>query len=234
MAQWLAMVLALHSGAVLWRTFKMKIRTPVLMAFAAFILTTSSAFAQITDVTREFANLTAGSFTTAAQAKDDAAYAEVEAEVVRIWPDRTDGIWMYQEQAIISYEGKGSPEAKSRPYFQRIFRLMTTGDKILVRENYELADPSVAVGAYKDPAKLASITPKDLILGGCANRIERVAKGYWRANITTCANTYKDATHMTSLSVYTDDTLANWDRGFDANGKVVWGPEGGGYIFKRK
>lgn len=212
----------------------MKMLKPILMAFTAFFVTSQSVSAQVTDVTREFAQLTGGSFTTAAQAKDDPAYAEVEAEVVRIWQDRTDGIWMYQEQAIISYEGKGSPEAKSRPYFQRIFRLMTTGDKILVRENYELADPKIAVGAYKDPSKLSNITPKDLILGGCANRIERVAKGYWRANITTCANTYRNATHMTSLSVYTDDTLANWDRGFDAEGNVVWGPESGGYIFKRK
>lgn len=212
----------------------MKTLKPLILAVSAFMVTTQGSFAQITDVTREFAALTSGSFTTAAQAKEDAAYAEVEAEVVRIWPDRTDGIWMYQEQAIISYEGKAAPGAKSRPYFQRIFRLMTTGDKILVRENYELADPKIAVGAYKTPEKLAGITPKDLILGGCANRIERVAKGYWRANITTCANTYRDATHMTSLSVYTSDTLANWDRGFDATGKVVWGPEGGGYIFKRK
>lgn len=207
----------------------------LIQTAAIFALgTLTSAAAQRSRTADEFAALTAGSFTTAAQAQDDATYAQVEAEVVRIWPERTDGIWMYQEQAIISYEGKVIPGAKERPYFQRIFRLMATGDKILVRENYELADPKSVVGAYKDRSKLAGLTPEALILGGCSNRIERVAKGYWRANIATCANTYKNATHMTSLSVYTDDTLANWDRGFDLSGKVVWGPEGGGYIFKRK
>ena len=143
---------------------------------------------------RELAALQAGSFTTAAQATMSPSYAEVEAEIVRIWPDRDDGVWMYQEQAILA-----------------------AGDKI-----------------YKKKTPLDGLSPDDLILGGCANQLERVADGYWRAHIATCPNTYRGATHMTSLSVYTSDTLANWDRGFDAAGNVVWGPEDGGYIFKRQ
>lgn len=182
----------------------------------------------------EFSSMQGGSFTSAEQAATDPGYAVVEAEIVRIWPSREDGLWMYQEQAIIAAGDTIYENGKANPYFQRVFRILKMDDGRLVRENYELSDPSAAVGAYKDPTKFNDLSRDDLILGGCANQIERVASGYWRAHITTCPNSYKGATHMTSLSVYTPNSFANWDRGFDAAGTVVWGPANGGYIFKRK
>ncbi|MEO0412586.1 MAG: chromophore lyase CpcT/CpeT [Pseudomonadota bacterium] len=204
-----------------------------LVVAATALLASSPTYGQST-LAQEFASIQGGSFTTAQQAATDPRYAVVEAEVVRIWPSREDGLWMYQEQAILAAGDKIYENAKAQPYFQRIFRLLKMGDGRLVRENYELSDPSVAIGAYKKPASLDELSPDDLVLGGCANQIERVASGYWRAHIATCPNTYKGATHMASFSVYTPNSFANWDRGFDAAGSVVWGPASGGYIFKRK
>lgn len=215
----------------------MKTHATAAAALTLAIITatvSTKAMAQDNALLQEFAALQAGSFTTAAQATVSPSYAVVEAEIVRIWPDRDDGVWMYQEQAILAAGDKIYKDGKAKPYFQRVFRLLDMGGGRLVRENYELKDAAQVAGAYKKKTPLDGLSPDDLILGGCANQLERVADGYWRAHIATCPNTYRGATHMTSLSVYTSDTLANWDRGFDAAGNVVWGPEDGGYIFKRQ
>ncbi|MEM7568669.1 MAG: chromophore lyase CpcT/CpeT [Pseudomonadota bacterium] len=207
----------------------------LITGLAGFLLfSAQSAVQEPSALVQEFAAIQAGSFTTAEQAATEPGYAVVEAEVVRIWPERNDGLWMYQEQAILAAGEKLYKDGKSKPYFQRVFRLLQMDDGRLVRENYELKDPAAVVGAYTSPKQMNALSPEDLVLGGCANQIERVASGYWRAHIHTCPNTYRGATHMTSKSVYTPDTLANWDRGFDAAGNVVWGPTSGGYIFKRK
>jgi hypothetical protein len=41
----------------------------------------------------------------------------------------------------------------------------------------------------------------------------------------------RGASYATSEVVITDEQLLSWDRGWDANGKQVWGAETGGYIF---
>lgn len=214
----------------------MKIKTTFAAIAAVVVLCTQivPSQAQETSTALQFAAASAGSFSNVSQATGNAAYDTVEAEVVRIWPDRTDGIWMYQEQAILAVNDAPLANGKTRPYFQRIFRLLGTGGKTVVRENYELPNRKTYIGAYQNPTLFGELDPKSLILGGCGNQIVRVAKGYWRTTMEPCANTYKGATHMTSLSVYTPDTMVNWDRGFDASGAVVWGPPDGGYIFKRQ
>lgn len=176
----------------------------------------------------EYAALAPGSYTTAAQAARDPRYDTVEAEVVRIWPDRTDGVWVYQEQAIINREGLTPAQAKAQPYFQRVGHIHRGADGRLRRDNYSLKAPKAFVG------RGAALTPADLGPAGCHNILERVAAGFWTARTETCANGYTGAVEMRSLSVQTADTYANWDRGFAADGTRVWGPADGGYIFVKK
>jgi hypothetical protein len=40
--------------------------------------------------------------------------------------------------------------------------------------------------------------------------------------------------YTTSEVTITNDTIASWDRGFDADGNQKWGAEAGPYIFRRK
>ena len=52
-----------------------------------------------------------GSFSSQAQSLEDEEYFDIRLEMVAIWPMRSDGLWLYVEQA--------SASALDRPYRQR-------------------------------------------------------------------------------------------------------------------
>jgi hypothetical protein len=180
----------------------------------------------------DYAEAVMGSFSSARQAQQDRSYDVAEAEVVRIWPQRTDGVWLYQEQAILAGRGAAAGASKEKPYFQRIGHVYRLSDGRLRRDNYVLKDPARFVGlgrlnGVKEPQAA------DLGAAGCHNIIEPVSAGHFIARTEGCRNGYKGAVTMTSIAISTPDRYVNWDRGFDGAGNRVWGPEGGGYIFDR-
>jgi len=176
----------------------------------------------------DYARIAPGLYTSETQHATDPRYDIVEAHVTRIWPERTDGVWLYQEQAIINRAGMTPEQARAAPYFQRVARIARTADGTLRRDNFVLTDARAVAG------KPEAITPAMLGPAGCHNVLERVAAGYWTARTDGCANGYKGAVEMRSLSVQTETVYANWDRGFDAKGARVWGPADGGYVFVKK
>jgi len=48
-----------------------------------------------------------------------------------------------------------------------------------------------------------------------------------------CESDLRGAKYATSEVKISKDGIISWDRGYDAEGKQVWGAEKGGYIFKR-
>ncbi len=174
-----------------------------------------------------------GRFSSAAQHAADPRYDVVEARIVRIWPDRTDGIWLYQEQAIINQDGRTPEQARARPYFQFVARIAPLANGVLRRDNFRVLDGGKWVGMTADDARLAALGAADLAEASCHNRIELVSRGHWVSQTESCANAYRGAAYMTSRSLTTPDRFVNWDRGFTADGQHVWGPRAGGYIFDR-
>lgn len=183
------------------------------------------------DTAAEFAQDAAGSWSSAAQSIDP-GYDWVESEVRQIWPDREDGVWLYQENAIIA----ASPEAaiegtpKARPYFQVVVHLQDVGGGALHTTTYKVADRAAAKGAWSNPEAFSSDWLGEV---SCMGSMHRVGQGFWRGE-TTCPNNYKGAARVVSLSVRSPGAHVNWDRGFDADGTHVWGPADGGYVFERK
>ena len=57
-----------------------------------------------------------GIFTSEAQSKADAEFRNVRLVMYPIWTDRTDGKWLYAEQAVV--------ESLDKPYRQRVYHLM--------------------------------------------------------------------------------------------------------------
>lgn len=189
----------------------------------------------VTDPAVEYTATAAGQFSSVAQHRADPAYDEIEARIVRIWPDRTDGVWLYQEQAIVSAPGLTlSPvEARRQPYFQFVARIVVIAPGVLRRDNFRVRDGAAWLARQPGDARLAKLTPADLLPPSCHNRLERISAGRWIGRTESCANGYKRAASMLSLSITTPDEYVNWDRGFDAAGQRLWGPAAGGYIFRR-
>lgn len=175
-----------------------------------------------------YAQTVTGRFSSAAQHARDPAYDEVEARIVRIWPERTDGLWLYQEQAVLTREGMSREEARAKPYFQFVARVVMLQPGVFRRDNFRVRD-----GARFAGGKIAALAQTDLMEASCHNRIELVAAGTYVGRTESCANAYRGAQWMQSLSVATPASYVNWDRGFDGAGKRIWGPEAGGYVFDR-
>ncbi len=187
------------------------------------------------DAALDFAALSEGSWTSLAQSADP-GYDWVESETVRIMSERGDGVWLYQENAIMaaSPDADIPRDAKSKPYFQVVIRLQSLGPDQVHTTTYRLETPEARSGAKGQWRTGAGVfDPAWVGAPACMGQMRRVAEGYWQG-AAECPNTYKGAARVDSRSVRTPDTYVNWDRGFDGEGQNVWGPPRGGYIFKRK
>lgn len=178
------------------------------------------------------ARMMAGSFSSAKQAAESEGYLDIRLRMTPIWTGRGDGPWLYVEQA------RG--DSLDRPYRQRVYRLLAReagGLTEYVSEVYELpGDPLAFAGAWGDPAKLASVEPSALVpRTGCEVVLRDRDRGFEGSTVgRSCPSSLRGASYATSEVRITEDGLVSWDRGFDAEGKQVWGAERGGYRFLRE
>ncbi len=172
-----------------------------------------------------------GSFSSAAQHQADPEnFFDIRLHMMPIWPARTDGPWIYVEQA--------AAEKLDQPYRQRVYRLCPRSDGTIESIVYELpGDPLRFAGAWRDPSILDRLTPDQLILReGCSLILRRTAAKCFvgRTAGQDCASTLRGAAYATSEATVTPDELITWDRGYDAEGRQVWGATKGGYVFRRQ
>lgn len=204
-----------------------------ICALAAFTALAACATLPVeADTPAQFANDAVGSWTSVTQSADP-DYDWVESEIVRVLPERT-GVWLYQENAILGASGDDAgPEAAARkaaPYFQVVVHLQPMRDGGLSTTTFKIADRAAARSAWQDAS---AFDPAWIGEESCNGRVERIGEGFWQGT-ASCPNSYKGAVRMVSKSVRAPGMAVNWDRGFDADGNVVWGPVEGGYIFERK
>ena len=174
------------------------------------------------------AEMMTGSFSSEAQAAEDESYFDIRLEMVPIWTDRTDGPWLYVEQAAAS--------ALDRPYRQRVYHLAQNEAGNFVSTVYEFPEPLDHAGAWKEEAPLTSLSPDDLTLReGCAVVLSRVGDRHYSGSTVDkeCLSSLRGASYATSEVIVTDAGIESWDRGYDAEDQQVWGAEAGAYVFVR-
>ena len=170
-----------------------------------------------------------GSFSSKEQAENDTNYFNIELEMVQIWKDRTDGPWIYVEQAVA--------DSKENPYRQRVYQLKNRPDLRIESIVYTLPDPLKFAGDYKKEFPLLRITPDSLTLReGCEVVLYMTDNGYFEGGTVdkNCRSDLRGASYATSEVIIYNDKLISWDRGFNEDGEQVWGATEGGYIFKKK
>jgi hypothetical protein len=170
-----------------------------------------------------------GSFSSEEQANLDTNYFNIELEMVQIWKDRTDGPWIYVEQAVAEY--------KDKPYRQRVYQLNKRNDGKIESIVYSIPNPIRFAGDYKKNIPLLKLVPDSLVLReGCKVILYRADEGYFEGSTVdkNCISELRGARYATSEVLIKDDRLISWDRGFNENDKQVWGAEEGGYIFMKR
>lgn len=169
-----------------------------------------------------------GSFSSETQSLDDDDFFHIELHMTRIWPDRADGVWLYVEQA--------AADSADRPYRQRVYHLRRVGEDLFASSVFTFHDPLKYAGAWALDSPLTDLSPSDLEeREGCTIYLVRRADGAFEGSTLgrLCTSNLRGATWASSEVVITADGLVSWDRGWDDDGKQVWGAEKAGYRFDR-
>lgn len=168
-----------------------------------------------------------GQFDSAEMAEQDATYFNVTLHCMRIWSERTDGYWLYIEQ--------GLTKMPLKPYRQRVYHLHQTGRNHFQSDVYEIKHPQNYINKFSAAdfrqLTLDSIEQKT----GCTVYLQ-YSKKVFRGNTQKqdCPSELKGASYATSEVQIFADKIISWDRGYNAEGKQVWGAQKGGYVFLRR
>lgn len=169
-----------------------------------------------------------GHFSSERQSVEQPGYLDIQLHSVRIWPGRTDGIWIYVEQAMAT--------ALEKPYRQRIYLLVEEPNGTFASVVYELPEPAAFVGAWAEPARFAQITPQQLSERvGCNVWLTKNERGEFVGSTigTGCGSILNGAAYATSEVVIDGNGMSTWDRGYNDKGEQVWGATEGPYRFDR-
>ena len=183
---------------------------------------------QTQDDLLRLASYMTGSFGTQDQAAVDSNFYDIRLEMVRIWENRTDGIWLYVEQA--------AARMLDKPYRQRIYRLTQVDDSTFRSDVFTMRNPLRFAGEWKKAKPMTTVMPDSLgERQGCSIILRKEGDSAFVGGTVgkECASMLAEARYATSEVRITATELYSWDRGFDAEDKQVWGSTAGAYIFKK-
>jgi CpeT protein len=169
-----------------------------------------------------------GSFSSQEQSLADSNFFDIRLEMVRIWPEREDGIWMYVEQA--------SAGTLDRPYRQRVYRLSLAGPGLFESKVFELEDPLQYAGHWSHENPLQQLSPEDLtVRPGCSIFLQRADENLFAGSTKgkECLSSHRGAVYAISEVEIFPDRMVTLDMGFDADDNHVWGSAHGGYVFRK-
>lgn len=199
-----------------------------------------------TDVSplRELVGLMSGSFSSAAQHREDPEnFFDIRLHMAPIWKDISSdekGYWLYVEQATaampdrpyrqrvyhVTVEHVSDPSGRSTPVFKSaVYLLPGTPAEVLK-----------FTGAWKDEKKLDGVTPEKLIpRDGCTVVMTRTGESRFEGATVGkgCPSERGGAKYATAEVHVNTDGLQTWDRGYNEKDEQVWGAEKGGYRFVR-
>jgi hypothetical protein len=169
-----------------------------------------------------------GSFSSGVQAKNDSSYFDIRLHISRIWQDRKDGIYLYVEQAMAARQDK--------PYRQRIYKVMALSDSTFESAVYTMKDPLRFTGAWQNPAILGALSPDSLeARTGCSVFLTLNGESFSGSTKgNECPSDLRGAAWASSEVTLNMRGMNSWDRGFDKQGKQVWGAVKGGYQFLKE
>jgi hypothetical protein len=172
--------------------------------------------------------LLSGSFSSELQSKEDTSYFNISLVMLPIWTNRTDGKWMYVEQAMATKLDK--------PYRQRVYHLQHPGENTFTSDIYTIKNALSYAGLQNDKTKLQKLFIDSIELkDGCTVTLLKNNDVYaGGTDGRSCPSDLRGAKYASSKITLKKGELISWDQGFDANDKQVWGATKGGYIFIKK
>jgi len=144
-----------------------------------------------------------------------------------IWKDRP-GYWFYQELY---------GENNSAIYNQRIIHVKIKDSTNITSTNYVIPNQNKYANGWKNTSIFDDLKVENLkVREGCDVHFQKKTSTIYlgKTNQGTCASSFqKKIAYTTSSIVISKNKITSWDRGYDKNGKQVWGKIQGPYEFIR-
>jgi len=178
------------------------------------------------DLSETLMDYMTGYFTSAKQARADTDYYNIKLKMIPIWQNRTDGDYIYVEQALASNENK--------PYRQRVYHI-TQNDKQFISKVYTIPNEENYLYSWKNTRPFINLVPDSLVERAGCEVVLVYENGMFKGSTgaTSCKSTLRGASYATSEVEVFVDKIISWDRGFDDKGEHVWGAEKSGYVFDK-
>jgi hypothetical protein len=180
------------------------------------------------DIVAEFYNQLQGEYSSEAQSKEDTSYFNIYLAMYPIWTDRTDGKWLYVEQAMAT--------KREKPYRQRIYQIKKGNNNEIISIIYTFENPLEYTNAQQNKDILRKLTYDKISSKiGCEVYMKPTKSGFEGGTKgKECQSNLRGASYTTTQIKMENDKLISWDRGFFSDGKQAWGAEKGGYIFVKQ
>jgi len=197
----------------------------------AILLSHASAFAEIPldQQAKEVVQRLTGKMDTTQQAAVNPKVAKVQMTTCLLQQSNPsqNSFLLYQEQALL--------EDLSKPYRQRFLEISPQSLSKTVRSRaFKPTNPTAFVNFCDRRLAQRVLSPQDLGEAVCSVFLKRVGEDYVGVTPATgCPANVRGAVRITNQITLRKNEMDTWDRGFDANGKQVWGAQGEAYQFRR-
>lgn len=168
-----------------------------------------------------------GNFNSSRQARADTTYFDITLRMTPIWNER-EGHWLYVEQSL--------SDSLEKPYRQRIYKLSRENDSILRSDIFTFPNASLWIGKWETPEFFDRLLLETLIpRSGCEVFLKKTGENTFvgKTNDKNCPSDLRGAKYTISEVEISERRMIAWDRGFNENDSLVWGPSKGGYIFDK-
>jgi len=182
----------------------------------------------------EVARLLEGVMDTTAQAQANPKAPSVQMTTCRVKADLPKSL----QSAIVLYQEQALTTKLTQPYRQRVLFIAASPpfSNSVVSLSHKLAEPAKWIG-FCNQSNSQRLLQLDQDLGEkvCSVYLEKSTDGYkGETPPQGCPANVRGAVRITNTVELNPDGMNTWDRGFDANGKQVWGAQSESYQFRRK
>jgi hypothetical protein len=174
-----------------------------------------------------------GTMDTSAQAATNPKIANVQMITCRVRvanpsPQAKEAVFLYQEQ--------GMADKLAKPYRQRFLRIAPSiYSQSIESLSFKPDNLSAWVGLCNKPEGDRTVQRRDLGQPICSVFLRKTGSVYvGNTPVDGCPAKVRGAVRITNRVILHETGMDTWDRGFDAQGKQVWGAESDSYQFRRR
>ncbi len=172
-----------------------------------------------------------GKLDTSDHAVEDHEFYNITLKHCRVTldaPGAANNVYLYVEQS--------RSEMQDRPYRKRFMRLAPLARAGQVTSSiYEVEGADQYLGLC-DKSAAERVVPASIFSNQSKCTVFLTQNGnnfFGSTPLQGCVSNHNGATYMTNKTEVSDGFMSSWDRGFNAEGKQMWGAVKGPYMFKR-